>query len=253
MTPVHDCCPKSTMLSDGPRFMSHHRHNHIYIYERLRFVEIDCTPSTFGRFLPPCSISRDYSMSCRRSGCRGRGRGRTRTRTLFSSGRVEYWKKSMEYPFVPSEKCVEALDLSSKPSPITPPGFESYWLYRPTGRAYLKCNKSVSWHRPNRGPIQPWNRHVPHLAEQRRVRLGNSALLQLPAEIRNRIFSSCVSTARFCQYCAKTHDFTVDIAKDMLTSGMSPLPLLFVSKQIHQELLGIIYSQLSPIIIAGYY
>lgn len=84
-----------------------------------------------------------------------------------------------------------------------------------------------------------------------------SQFLLLPREIRMQILQLCVSLARNCPVCQDEHgqplihNINVQSRGGMRMSGIGPLPILFVRKLIHRELVSIIYSLISNVAVTG--
>lgn len=221
------------------------------------------------------------------SSTRGRGRGSHRSRSgrnvqaaracprvEFSSGRIEWWKKygrSIPSPRLTGQNAslgqrltyeVQGTPIAppSQPTLRPPPGFRPLPLasFPPSSRlVYIPlkdCNatRPCPCNRHVKNPARSWQKNA-HLNSFRRGTLpGHSLLIKLPGEVRNRIWNLCVNDALFCERCRRYHEFTYPISSHMLITGISPFPLLFVNKQIYQELLGLVYSRLAPLKILGY-
>jgi hypothetical protein len=76
--------------------------------------------------------------------------------------------------------------------------------------------------------------------------------LQLPGELRIKIYRDCIIDAGYCR-CNKFHDPILDTNRIPQLTGIGPLPLLFVNKQIAHEITQMLYSSLKPLIIDGYF
>lgn len=81
----------------------------------------------------------------------------------------------------------------------------------------------------------------------------SSPLLRLPGELRNRILELCIKDATFCPRCRRFHEMRADVSRNMLIKGIGTFPLLFTSKQLHDELVSLVYSKLETISINGYF
>jgi hypothetical protein len=82
---------------------------------------------------------------------------------------------------------------------------------------------------------------------------SSSPLIRLPGDLRNRILEFCVNDATFCPRCLEHYEIVADVSRNMQIRGIGPLPLLFTNKQIHDEVVSTVYSNLRPIAINGYF
>lgn len=82
---------------------------------------------------------------------------------------------------------------------------------------------------------------------------SSSRLIHLPGELRNKILGFCVDDATFCPRCLQRHDIVADVSRNMQIRGIGPLPLIFASKQINNEVLSLVYFRLKPVEINGYF
>lgn len=77
------------------------------------------------------------------------------------------------------------------------------------------------------------------------------SFLSLPAELRIKIYHDAIIDAGYCR-CTKYHDPVLDMSRIPQLTGIGPLPLLFVNKQIAHEIMQMLYSSLKPLVIDGY-
>jgi hypothetical protein len=95
-------------------------------------------------------------------------------------------------------------------------------------------------------------------------------LKRLPGEIRNQIFEICIQEAmrsrkarisqRLQQILSPSKTTYLNVAVSprwhgpgvMRVNGIGPLPLLFVNKQIYQEISSLVFSKLETVSIGGY-